>query len=79
MRVRLGRINPGDPPSLVIEAETLDDTQILNAVADGPQTHLVSIGCSYHCSPTLPGHLPGAYQISISWFKKKEEAAPHGG
>jgi hypothetical protein len=70
MRVRLGRWNPGDPPSLTIEAETLDDTQILRAIADGSNTHRIALGCGYNCSPPAPGQLPGTVEVSLSWFKK---------
>lgn len=71
MRVRLGRWNPGDPPSLVIEAETLDDTQILRAVAEGTNTHRIALGSGYNCSPPAPGQLPG--MVEEQWTKEQAE------
>lgn len=79
MRVRLGRIAPGDPPSLLIEAETLDDTQILAAVAEGTNTHRIALGSAYNCSPPAHGQLPGVVAVSFHWFKKEKEPAPNGG
>ena len=75
MRVKLGRWNSGDPPSLVIVAETEDDTKILGAIADGYRSHDMALGDSYNCSPTLPGQLAGTFQISLIWFKKKPRDA----
>jgi len=75
MRARLGRWNAGDPPSLVIEADTLDDTKILEAVAEGQNTHRLVLGGGWACYPPAPGKLHGQTEISFSWFKKDIEPA----
>lgn len=67
MRVRLNRWFPGDPPSLIIEAETADDRAILGAITDQHGRKIMISGSTWSCDRS------GCTNMSIGWEAKSCE------
>lgn len=67
MRVRLGRWVPGNPPSLVIEAETADDREILGAMTGCHEKRLVIAGSTWETGK-------GSIAIRLGWTDKLQPA-----
>lgn len=75
MRIRMGQLKVGRPPTLIIEAETSDDRMVLDAISDDHGFRL-SLACV-----TSHSGVSGVVEISLGWVEKVQPAVevPYGG